>query len=388
MLLYLLRAIRDLVNKFSLFFLPVYLFTLGAESIFYNSWHLTQLQAGMLVIVSYHLVNKGVMLATTIMGGKYTRIIGFTNSMVVSSLIRAVAFMVLYYSFSNPWLIILAAALEGLQSNFFWNTFFTVLTKHTPKNKMGANLGLLQFLLQLIAVLSPLLSGLIIVSFGFDTLFLTGLLLSLLSIILILMMNRREVYDRVSWKEFWHWMRERSYKKLSMAFFGKYINDSVLYIWPLYVFLILGSVEEVGFLYSLSLFLAMIMTFFIGMYLDRSKSKKPFMISGGVLSLIWLARTQVAMIWQIALVDSLERFFANFHWMYFDMIAFRRGKGSQAFSYFVYRELVMSAGGILFWLFLGTYFLFFSNLVGIFVVGSIGALLSTLVSEEYLPDVS
>jgi len=27
-------------------------------------------------------------------------------------------------------------------------------------------------------------------------------------------------------------------------------------------------------------------------------------------------------------------------------------------------------------------------LVGIFVVGSIGALLSTLVSEEYLPDVS
>ena len=387
MLLYFLRAVRDLINKFTLFFLPVYLYVLGTKSVLYNEWHFTNLQAGMLAIAAYFLVLRLVILGTAIAGGRITHQIGFTRSLLVSYIIRCGGFLALYFSMFNPWLILLAGAFEGLQSNFFWNTFLTVLTKYTPKKNMGANLGLLQFVLQLIAVLSPLVSGLIAVEFGFEVLFLTGVLLTFLSIGIILLLKGRVAYDQVSWSEFWRWMQEVTFRKLGVSFIGRYLNDAILTVWPLYIFLLLGSVEKVGFLYTFSLFVAMVMTFFIGMYIDRSKSKRPFIISGSFLSLLWIARTQVFSIWSIALVDMWERFFANFHWLYYDMLALKRGKGAQAFSYFVYREVVISAGAIIFWLFFAVYFVIFTHWAGLFILASGGVLLSLLVSDKYDRDV-
>ncbi len=119
------------------------------------------------------------------------------------------------------------------------------------------------------------------------------------------------------------------------------------------------------------------------MYLAKQHNRKPFFLSGGLLSALWFVRTAVVGIWSIAIVDMLDKLTANFHWLYYDMQFMRRGKGSQALSYFVYREMVMSAGAIVFWLLFAAIFLLLPlGWYTLFIVAAVGVLFSVLVQDN------
>ena len=127
----------------------------------------------------------------------------------------------------------------------------------------------------------------------------------------------------------------------------------------------------------------MVLTFFIGNYLNHVKSKKPFYFSGGALTLIWVARIQAVTVWGIALADMSERLVGNFHWLFYDFVAILGGKGKQAFSYFVYREMIISIGAVIFWLIFASIFMVSSNWIGVFLFAGVGVMLSLLVTDHH-----
>lgn len=383
-LLYVLRAVRDLLNKVTFFFLPVFLFQLGGDIAWLDQFGLNDIQKGMIVIASFYGLNRFVIFFAAIPAGKIIRKLGLTKSLTYSYLLRIGVFASLYFAYTYPVLVLVAAIFEALQSNFFWNSFFTMLTDTITSRKAGSEIGTLYFMMQLMAILSPAISGYIAYQYGFEVLFLIGLLLTVFSLIVIVNMDEIFINDAVSWKEFKKWLSEKTFIRLTGSFVGRYINDMVLFLWPLYIFLVLGSVDRVGFLYSFSLFLALILTFFIDNYLDKhKKNKKPFFFSGSALSVLWLVRISPLSVWGIALVDTFERLFSNFHWLYYDWIFIKRGKGGQAFSYFVYREMVISVGAVFFWLSFAIFFSLTGSWTGVFVFGAIGVLLSLLIREHH-----
>jgi MFS family permease len=379
--LYAIRVIRDLVNKLALFFFPIFLFQLGSVAPEFAGLALTSFQKGMIVIAGYYFLAQLTVLITALPLGKLLPKLTHERSFIFSYLVRAVVFSLLLFNQEYLWMLAIAAVLDGVQSNLFWNSYHTILSRVTQKKHMGQDLGILQFLLQLVAVLSPALAGLVARYLGIDILFLVALVLSLVGAILSLFLELRPEFDVVSKLEFFKWMKEGAFRKLSLSFAGRYVNDAALLMWPLYIYFLLGAIDRVGYLYSLSLFLSLVATFFIGTYIDAHRKKNPLFASGGILSFLWLARTQVWGVWSIAVVDVFDRLVSNVHWLYFDTAFIRRGKGSQALSYFIYREIVISFVGVLFWLLFGLVFIFSAGWNTLFVLAAVGVLLSSIITE-------
>lgn len=383
-LIYFLRLIRDVLNKVTLFFLPIFLFNFGGDLSWFDGLRLSNIQAGMILIAIFFSFERLVIFFTAIPLGKWMNKWSFETSLLLSYLLRVVSFACLYFSHQYPLLLLVSALFEGIQSNFFWNSFFTLLTNQLEEKSIGKELGLHSFLFQVATVLSPALSGYLAFRYGIEVLFLLGIVLNLVSAVVITGINIRLPQDQVSWKEFSTWLKNPVFLKATGSFAGRYINDTVLFLWPLYVFLVLGTVERVGFLYTFSLFLALVLAFFIGGFIDKiSSNKKPFFLSGGALSLVWLARTQIFSIWGMALADTVEKVFSNFHWLFYDVLFIKRGRGSQAFSYFVYREMMISAFAILFWSLVCIFFMINDSWSAVFIFAGIGVLLSLLISETF-----
>ncbi len=384
-LLYGMRIMRDLVNKFTFIFLPIFLFQLGLKVHWFDSFGLSNLQRGVLMIAIFFLIVRIVVLVSAIPIGRMLSAYGYQKGLVIGIAVQLLAFLCLYYSQEQPMFIWGAMVLEAIQLNFFWNSFYVVLSKSMNKHHVGQDLTTMQFLLQLMAAITPAVSGVLAVAFGIESLFLFGIVGTLISLLFAIGLELGHERDSISWYELGQWLREPTYRRLSLSFIGRYFHDVVIFVWPLYVFLLLGAIDEVGFLYTLSLFLALVVTFFTGFYVAKNTNKKPFMISGGLLSLLWFVRTGILSVWSIAFVDMLEKLTANFHWLHFDMQYMRRGKGAQALSYYTYREMVMSMGAIMFWLLFALVFLFIPlSWFTIFVVAAVGVLFSVLVQEAHI----
>lgn len=383
-LLYAIRVVRDLVNKSALFFLPIFLYSLGKDLWVFEQTNLSDFQKGMVTLAVY-LCSQGLVgMLTSIPSAQLTSRIGHQRSIVISHALRLVAFAAFFFARQYPSLLLVAMVFEGLQTPFFWNSYHTILSQSALKRHMGQDLGLLQFLLQLAAVVAPALGGMLGLLFGIEVLFLVGLVGTLIAVSLALSMDIETTPDSVQYKEFRRWLQERRYRELVVTFAGRYYNDAALFVWPLYVFLLINGIDRVGYLYTLSLFLAMVLSFFIGTYIDRHHTDaKPYVVTGGFLSVLWLLRSQLFSVWNIALADMVEKIAGNFHWLFYDSVVLRRGKGSQALSYFAYREWVIDAVGAVFWLFFALFFYFVDGGWNVlFLVAAVGVLMSSKIRDK------
>lgn len=379
--LYFNRILRDLNNKLIYFFLPIFLYQLGQE-------HLLQLtgfdsiKSGFLMIVLYFLLSKPINALALIPFGRLTAKIGHKQALIQSYTLRIVHLIFLYFSVKQPLFLILASTFDALQSALFWPSYHTVLSRQTSKRSMGRSLGILQFLLQLVAAIAPAVAGAIVVTLGFSVLFLVGLWGTILGLITTLFLEFKDDHDVISLKEFFSWLKERRYIRFALAVGSRYVNDVVLFLWPLYLFLLFGSVDKVGYLYTIALFLSLIITVFLTVRLDKIKSRRFFAVSGSLLSIFWIIRTSIVSVWSIAIVDALDKIVSNFHWLFFDVIWYKRGKGSQAHSYFVYSELLQHLTMSLTWIVAASILLVNSVWAALFIIASLSVALSTLMQNK------
>ena len=381
-LLYFDRILMDLNGRLALFFVPVFLFQLGSREDFDLFGNFSQLQSGFLAIGLYYFIFRFVVLLTTIKIGQISKLIGQSRSMFVGYIFYIFVALSLWQAQTSYLFIFVAAVAFGLHVCFYWPAFHSLLVSNTMKNHLGQDLGILQFILQLISIVSPAISGLIIVSLGFGNLFFLSAIFSLLAALNVLKIQDSKISHRPVLAEFFEWLKEKQYRLLSLSFIGKYFSDATLIVWPLYVLFILGSVDKVGYLYSFSLFLSLIFSFFIGIYIDHHKSRKPFFTSGWLLSAVWLLRTQVFGPISISLVDATHKVIANFHWLYYERILYRRGKGKKSFAYFVYREIVLAFAALLMWGSFMVIFIIWNRWEGLFVLAAIGVLMSLFMRER------
>jgi MFS family permease len=381
-LLYGIRVIRDLVNKIAEFFLPVFLYLVGSTSEQLSFLPFNEFQRGMLTLSSYYLVLGIVSFFLVVPLGKVCKEIGYQRSFLLSFLIRSLYFVSVFYVASDVRFLLVAVIFSAINMQLFWPGYHAILSRSASREKMGSDLGILRFLLQVVAVISPAISGVIAYRVGIEYLFLFGVVLMLFSGIFAIRMDEEKFRGEPSYKEFFNWLKESRFAQLSASFAGRYIYDISIYIWPLYIFLILGAIDVVGYLYTTSLFLAMSFTFFTSYYIDHSKSKRPFKISGGILSIITILRSQIVTPLSIVLVDTLDRMVSNVYSLFFDVAFMKRGQGSTADSFFIYREMVLWIASIIFWLLFGLFFLFFSGWQALYILAGIGVLVGLMVKDS------
>ncbi|MDH5533162.1 MAG: MFS transporter [Candidatus Pacebacteria bacterium] len=382
-MLYGIRVLRELTNNLVFFFLPLFLFQTGPKLAFFSQFDLSDFQKGMILVGMHYVLYRLAMGLSVLPVGKLiVRVIGFKNAFIISRLLAVLVFLLLKESTLVYPLVFLAALVDGIEGSFFWPNFYSIFGSNAKEKRVGEDLGLLQFLLQFVAMAAPAVGGLITLVLGFEMLFLFGVVLSMLGVTFAVAMHPEKMRVEPKFWEFWSWLKESRFRRLALSYVGNYTQQSVLALWPLYVFLIVEGVEKVGYLYSFSLFISMILSFFIGFYIDHNKSKKPFMVSGGLLSLLWFVRMQVIDIWGIAFVDITNRLIGSFHWLFYDSILIKRGSGKSVFPFFVYREIIISAGGILSWLTFIVIFIVSGDWKILFLIAAVGTMSSLVISDK------
>jgi predicted MFS family arabinose efflux permease len=128
---------------------------------------LTALQIGIFNIAILHLINRLVAFISSIWVAKCTIKLGTKHAFVMSQILYAFFAFGLFLSRINPYWIFLAVIIDGLQINYFWNTYYYSLSRNSDYNRVGSNLGIINFLLNLITMISPALGGLIIAGLGY-----------------------------------------------------------------------------------------------------------------------------------------------------------------------------------------------------------------------------
>lgn len=379
--LYAIRLVRELANQLMIFFLPIYFFNLRLPLV--NRLNLSYLQEGIFNVGLFYLVTYLVCFFLAIPTSKILIKHGIRYGLLLGHLFYAVFVLLLYFSKDHPSLILSAAIINGFQINFFWNSFHYSLSRNSNEGKIGTNLGLINFFLNLLSMIAPALGGLIVVTLGYQTLFLLGLLVILGGVVFSLLLENVRVKDKISFQEFFNWLREPGFRRLAMSFSGRYFNDASISLWTLYMFILLGSTDGVGYFYSLSLFLALFISYGAGSFIDQNKGRKQFFLSGGFLSIFWLLRGFVVNIWTITILNAVDKITASFHWLFFDRSWLMRGKGREALSYFVYREMIYSLSAIVFWLTVALIFYFFiAAWKSLFIATALGVLLTLLIREK------
>ena len=379
--LYAIRVLRDMVNKCSLFFFPIFLFTFGRDT-WGKVGGLSAFSVGFLTLAGFYILERLIIGLSAIKIGQYVVKVGHQKSMIFAHLIRAMSFGLLMLVTQNPWLIIPIALLEGIQSNFFWPSYYTLLSRYAHTSRLGADLGVIRFLLQLVAAISPAVAGLMALKLGFGSIFFLSIVLEMIALLFSFKIPATQEKDRVSVTEFGQWFAETRFQKLGISEAGRYIHDVVLFIWPLVIFTYLKTVEKVGYLSTIVLFISLVLSLLFGAILDKLKSRKPYQFSGGLLSFLWLIRTQLSTVWGFLVVDVVDKFVASFHWLFYDLILFKRGKGSQAYSYFLYREILLSLFGAPIWMIFGLLFVITHQYLAIFVLAAIGVMLTLLMEDR------
>lgn len=377
-----IRVVRDLVNKMSMFFVPVFLYTIGSTTQLLSGLPWDSFQKGMLLLSSYYIIHGIIGFLMGVPAGILYRTIGYQRSFVFSFLFRCLFFILFYFSRENPIYLLVAVVLDAVNAQLFWGGYYSLLSKNALKKNMGKDVGMLYTLIQIVAVISPAISGYLALIAGIEVLFLIGLVLTMVSSIFAISMDSETNKNSVSFKEFFKWIHEVRFIKLGASFMGKYVYDASIYIWPLYIFLLLGSIDKVGYLYTVSLFLAMVFTYFIGNYVDSHKNKKPFYYSGGLLSAITALRSFVISVWSIAFIDTFDKLVSNVYNIYFDTMFMRRGKGHSADSFFIYREMLLNIATVIFWGFIALFFIFFSGWQSLYLLASVGVLVGLLMKDS------
>lgn len=381
--LYAIRVVRDFVNKMSVFFLPIFLFLLGRESVEQLAFlPVSPFQRGMLVLSGYYVALGLIGFFALIPLSRVFAKIGYQRSFLFSFLLRCLFFVVIFFSKQDIRLLGLAVVIESIGQQLFWPGYYAILSKIAKPEHMGKEMGLMTLLLQLAGAVTPAISGVIVSFIGFEYIYLLATVFALLSSFLSMHLSVQKAEVTASYQEFFSWLKEAQFIKLSASFAGKYVYDALIFIWPLYLFLLLGSVERVGYLYTLSLFISLVIVYVTGNYIDNSQSKKPFYISGGLLSIITFMRSQVFSVWSIALVDVFDKLTANVYTLFFDTMFLKRSKGRFVESFFIYREMIIHFATVLFWIFFGIFFLFFDSWQGLFVLAGVGVLVGLLMKEN------
>jgi len=386
-LLFVLQTVRVFIDKFALFFLPVFLFEVGAkwtgEQFYFFGSEISTIQLGMIVVaLFYGFLRVVAMLATPFVAAMMHKS-GNRLATTVGYAFFGIGIVALHLATQRMFFLSVASVAFGVFTAFNYITESTILAENAHKANIGKDIGLSRFLMQMANMVAPLLGGLMIVYSGYQSVFLGGLLLLVGLLILSQNLSGRRVTKQVLMADVFELFKNRPFQQMMVSSLGRYISDVAVLIWPIYLFVLLGSVDRVGYLYSASFFLAMLVAMVGGAQVDKSKTNKPFLGTGTTLAGLWIARIFILNPLSIAFVDALDRLVSNYHWIYFETTVLKAVKIRKPVTYLVARCLVLSFLAAILWCVVGLLFLILvDGWIGLFVLAAIGVLFSLVLRDN------
>lgn len=249
--LYASLSLRALALGIGGVFVPLYLYDIGY---------------GLAMIAVFYMVSMALRMPLEVGAAYLISWIGVKHTLTLSYLSLIAHFVSLYFLSSFPWLWVFAALFLACEMSLFWVSYHLHASSSRSSKRGSSQVSIAIILMRSFMALGPLLGGVVATRYGVEhTLLLAAFLLASAAYPLSKTPDIRRTLT-VQWKRL-----EIDFKRQdSIAHTAWQISGvAATYLWPLWLLLILGEYDEIGFLIALSIVLGIGLTFWVGKLGDQ-----------------------------------------------------------------------------------------------------------------------
>ena len=275
---------------------------------------------------------------------KFSARYGFKHSVLFSTpfYILFILFLYLLPTLKTP--LIILATLFGISLAFYWVGMHPLFYFVTNKKRRGEEFGKSRVIMIAAATAGPLVGGLLIKLVGFSLLFAFASFFLFLSSIILFFSKDAHIKYNFSVKKLFN----KDQWKNSLFFVSQgteFIANGV--IWPLFIFLILGSYLSLGIIGSILAGLTIIISWIFGKFSDRADKHKLITIFSSFESLSWFLRSLVLTPAQVFVATIFGAITNGTRAIPVGALVYDKTEKEDVLGYFVTREIFICLGRIL-----------------------------------------
>lgn len=304
---------------------------------------------------------------------------GFRRNVLLSNFFLSLLLIFLLLSSRSAWFLIPAAIFDIPALLLYRLPLHILIIDDSEKGKLGGEISFLNIISHIFHILPPFVGGIVITLFGFRSLYLLAIVLAILSSIPLFFMPH---HRKPKTLEYGRYFKSFSFPKFSFILHG-FEDFFVGILWPILMFLVLMSYEQVGSLTSLMLFFTTISLVLIGYFLDKGKVF-PLYKAGTLLSaLLFPLRSVVSTVSGVLFIDSLHSVVRLNQKLPFDYLTYQSATKGFEYEYIVFREVLLCLGRVL--ALVASYFVFKMGLSWfvIFLLPAFANLLIRFFAKEF-----
>lgn len=259
------------------------------------------------LIALYYAVHYSLYVVLLPLGGKFAARFGLERSLALSLPIFIAYFLALAAMPDWPSLFWVALGLLTVHKIFYWPAYYAEFSKYGDQLNRGTELSWMLGLTTGIGILGPLFGGIIAVYAGFPVLFLVAAGVTILASLPLLRTQEEFAPVTFAYSAPWRIIGAARHRGMVVAMLGKGEELVDMFFWPLFMFIILGSADRLGFTASFSLALASLFGFFIGEMSDRFPRRRVIQFNLPFLLLAHLFRVIAVTPLRVVLTELLAR---------------------------------------------------------------------------------
>ena len=297
---YIFQTIFNLGHTMANLFIPIYLHSIG-YSLWETALFFLFLQFWFVFILPF--------------AGTAINKLGIKNSILFALFflfLHALIFPLLSGNFlSDIPLMMLMLFLRGIKG-FYGTANDIFLAKHILKKSKGKMLAWVKIVLVLVGILSPLIAGLFIHYYGFESMFYFVSFLYLLSGVPLIMVRNEHFKVEYKAKNILSFSFHKVPKSYLISEAGRIFPDAIMLImWPLFLFFVLQDTADLGMLVSASAGISMMTSLYIGKKIDSQKSEEKLLKRGvKLITASFFTRAIFLNPLAIAFIDTLNKVIA------------------------------------------------------------------------------
>jgi len=269
-------ALNSFAENLVAIFVPIYLWQLGYSIIqillFYLIW------AAFFIVVSPVVVKL-----ISIQGEKHT--------IFYSSFFLILYYLGLNYIETWPWLFYVLPLFVASRTCFFWIGWHVNFLEHADSKKQGREIALVQAIAVFSNFITPFVGGALIFWLGWQYAFIIASIVLFISVWPLLRTKDTPEKIDFSAKKIVKWIIAKKHLRMNLSFFGYAAEASIgRALWPVFIIIIIGSINKVGAIISLSMIASMIVLYFVGKLTDKMSRRK--IIKGATFFYVigWIGR--------------------------------------------------------------------------------------------------
>ncbi|MCK5476652.1 MAG: hypothetical protein KAI55_01920 [Candidatus Aenigmarchaeota archaeon] len=255
--------------------------------------------------------------------------------------------MGLIYINSNNLIFLLLPLLLSLRMVLFNYGYHLNFINHSQKTKRGQELATFGIIILLATVFAPYL-GSIIANVNFTIVFIiSSILITIGTTPLFFSKDKFEKIDFTSIGVFRKIFSKEN--KGNFISFSGYAIESIIgrTIWPIFLIIIVGTINKVGLLISASMLFSLLSFHFIGKLTDKVSKIKLLKIGTLLYFFAWVGRIFANTAYKILFIDSYKNLSENILHLPWSAHSYDLAKRNNYFEFIVSREIIFNFTRIL-----------------------------------------